>query len=249
MTPFFFGSSRSQLFGAYDPPPAGGCRGTVICYPLAREYLLAHQTLRYLARLLAGAGHHVLRFDYFGTGDSAGEFEEAGLERWIADIHTAIEELRDVGRVGQVTLLGLRFGGTLAAMAARGRRDVSGLVLWNPVIDGADYLAELDAPVGAATTRREGECEAKGVVLTPGVRHEIAGVCPSSFHGGPARTFLLATDETAGPDERLKAHLSSSGVNLTAEHVPEVPFWRTEWGREYRGMPVASVRTVVEWLS
>jgi pimeloyl-ACP methyl ester carboxylesterase len=221
----------------------------VLCYPLAREYLLAHPTFRYLARLLAGSGYHVLRFDYFGTGDSAGEFEQAGLERWIADIHTAIEELRDVGRVGQITLLGLRFGGTLAAMAARGRRDVNQLVLWNPVIDGADYLAELGAPGGAGTTKRAGECEAKGVVLTPEVRRDIARVCPASFDGDLPHTFLLATDEAAKPDERLKAHLSASGVNLTAEHVPDVPFWRTERGREYKGMPVAAARTVVEWLS
>jgi pimeloyl-ACP methyl ester carboxylesterase len=249
VNPFFFGSSQSQLFGAYDPPPGGGRRGAVLCYPWGREYLLAHGTFRYLARLLAGAGYHVLRFDYSGTGDSAGEFEDAGAEQWVAEIHTAIDELRDVGGVEQVTLIGLRYGAALAALAARARRDVERLVLWDPVADGASYLAGFGVPVGVGLAEPKVECEVQGVVLTPQMRHDIEGVIPECYGADLPRTLLLTTDESADTGSALREHLSAAGVGCTAEHVPDLPIWALEWGGGGIGMPVTAVRAIVAWMS
>jgi pimeloyl-ACP methyl ester carboxylesterase len=42
--------------------------------------------------------------------------------------------------VDRVSLVGLRWGATLAALAARGRDDVDQIVLWDPVVSGAAYL-------------------------------------------------------------------------------------------------------------
>ena len=59
----------------------------------------------------------------------------------VADTRAAIDELkRQVPGLDRVTLVGLRFGATLAAAAAAGRDDVERLVLWDPVVDGADYM-------------------------------------------------------------------------------------------------------------
>ena len=66
----------------------------VLCYPWGSEYIHAHRALRQLATRLSMAGFHTLRFDYFGTGDSAGEMEDADLGVWEDDIETAIEELK-----------------------------------------------------------------------------------------------------------------------------------------------------------
>ncbi len=54
---------------------AGVCRlpkSIVLCHPWGQEYLRAHRSMRQLGNLLAAAGHHVFRLDYFGTGDSGG---------------------------------------------------------------------------------------------------------------------------------------------------------------------------------
>lgn len=249
MNPFFFGSSRNQLFGAYDPPPTGGRRGVVLCYPWAREYLLVHGTFRYLARLLAGAGYHVLRFDYSGTGDSAGEFEDAGVEQWVGDIHTAIDELRDVGQVAQVTLIGLRYGAALAARAARGRRDVERLVLWDPVADGATYLAGFGVSVCPESSETDAAFEVQGVVLTPRMHHDIARVTPESYGADLPRTLLVNTDESADTGSTLHDHLSAARVDFTTEHVRDVPVWALEWGIGGTGMPVKAIRAIVTWMS
>lgn len=248
MTPFFFGSSRRQLFGAYDSPPAGGRRGAVLCYPWAREYLLAHGTFRHLARMLADAGYHVLRFDYSSTGDSAGEFDEASAEQWVADIHTAIDELRETAQLGSVTLIGLRYGATLAAMAASGRSDVDRLVLWDPVADGKSYLSGMGVG-GLSRAKPMEKCEVQGVVLTAQMRQDIERVSPQSFGARLPPALLLTTAEPANTGLALRMHLSAIGADVTGEHVPDISVWALEWNRGGVRMPVTAVRTILAWMS
>jgi len=145
MNPFFFGSSKSPLYGVYHPPRAGSGapKAVLTCYPMGAEYMRAHRAFRQLTTLLVKNGAHVLRFDYFGTGDSAGDGAEVSVARWIEDIGVAIEELKEMAQTSTVTLVGLRLGGTLAALAASGRSDVAQVVLWDPIIDGDRYVREM----------------------------------------------------------------------------------------------------------
>src|SRR4051812_44614801 len=98
MKPLFFGDSRRQLFGVYQPPRSGAGRNhaVLLCYPGVQEYNMSHWAFRKLAAHLAREGLHVFRFDYFGTGDSAGATIEGTPAQWIADIRTAARELIDL---------------------------------------------------------------------------------------------------------------------------------------------------------
>lgn len=130
----------------------------------------AHRAYRQLALLLSKAGHHVLRFDYAGTGDSSGDLEAVDASRWIDDINEAVRELLDTSGAGSATLLGLRLGGLLAAAAAEGRRDIDRLILWDPVISGSEYEKELLREI--ATGAASGEAVDSGNRLTEdGVLH------------------------------------------------------------------------------
>jgi alpha/beta superfamily hydrolase len=243
---FFFGTSQRQLFGAYDPPRGAGRRGAVLCQPLAREYLLAHPTIRHLARLLSAEGSHALRFDYSGTGDSAGELADTNQEQWLADVAAAVDELKDLGQLSRVDLVGMRYGAALAAQVAGRQRDVERLVLWDPVFDGRAYLAEPDAhpqPVPAS-----GDLEVRGVVLPAALRREMEGVTLASFGSGLPRTLVVETRSAAGASEPLRAHLVAAGVDCTLEHVPDVQVWREEWGQGGVGMAVAAASRIVAWL-
>jgi pimeloyl-ACP methyl ester carboxylesterase len=94
--------------------------------------------------MLAQEGHHVLRFDYFGTGDSAGRVEEGSLSAWVEDIQQAALELREISGARQLSILGKRLGGALAIKACRAGLDAKRLVLWDPVVKGRDYVSELE---------------------------------------------------------------------------------------------------------
>jgi uncharacterized protein len=99
-----------------------------------------HMALRKLAAVLSRDGFHVLRFDYYGTGDSAGESTDGTLAEWQADIVSAIADLKDCSGATKVSLVGLRLG---AALAARAPVAVANLVLWEPVLEGPAYLEQL----------------------------------------------------------------------------------------------------------
>lgn len=128
---FFFGASERRLFGVYDAPAKGKRKGVVLCNPLGAEYYFAHQSLHYLGQLLADEGTHVMRFDWFGCGDSAGAEPGDDASR-LEDLDWAIDELKDTAGVRKVDLVGLRAGAGPALAAAK-RKDVSRIVLWDPV--------------------------------------------------------------------------------------------------------------------
>jgi len=146
MEPLFFGEPGRQLFGVYEPPVARARKGgVVLCCPLVQECSIGHFALRRLAGLLAREGLHVFRFDWSGTGDSAGDIEDADVTRWCSDLRQAVGELADLAGVRRVSAVGLRFGGAIAAVAASGGLELADLVLWDPPLGGRDHLEAIRA--------------------------------------------------------------------------------------------------------
>lgn len=148
-TPFFFDNNRAQkLFGVLHLPEHGISGATrnmswVLCHSFAEEKLWAHRVYVSLARCLASQGHTVLRFDYSGYGDSEGEFENSTVNDQLNDISAAISTLKDqTPNTGNIGLIGLRYGALLAAMIAETHKEISHLVLWDPVIDMGRYLQD-----------------------------------------------------------------------------------------------------------
>ena len=144
MTALFFGDSESALLGMWTQPPDGVGRdhGVVLCPPIGQEHVRSHWALRQLAAALGRSGFHCFRFDWFGVGDSAGALRDASIDRWKADLASAAQELRDTTGVERVSLVGLRVGASVIALAASEMRP-SAIVLWDPIVDGRDYVAAL----------------------------------------------------------------------------------------------------------
>jgi len=144
MTPFYFGESQKQLYGVYHPPMGASFQNdaVLVCYPMGEEYYRTHRAIAQLSNKLAEAGCHVLRFDYYATGDSMGDTSEATIEQWLLDIETALNELKDLSAANRLTIIGLRFGAALAALASEKLRPHK-LVLWDPIINGKQYLDSL----------------------------------------------------------------------------------------------------------
>jgi uncharacterized protein len=188
VNPFYFGRAESPLYGVYHPPQGRKAVGAVVlCYPIGGEYMRAHRAFRQLTNFLVRGGFHVLRFDYFGTGDSSGTGVEATLPSWLESIRTTIEEMKDSAGVERVSLVGLRFGASMALLASRDRDDVKSVVLWDPVLDGARYLADsLTSDNEAESVEDENEVEADGLPpgtvgmggfpLTPRLQEELSAV-------------------------------------------------------------------------
>jgi pimeloyl-ACP methyl ester carboxylesterase len=143
--PFFFGTANRKLFGCcHFQNPEQPKKGMIlICQTIGQEYIHGHRACYQLAERLAASGYAVLRFDYFGCGDSDGNFEEGGMRQWIADILSAADEMHARFGSGEVCLIGYRMGATLAIEAAGSISGIHALVLWEPIFKGSEYLSEL----------------------------------------------------------------------------------------------------------
>lgn len=140
--PFFFGPDAG-LFGMYHAPSVPARRAILMCPPLGQDLIRCHRLYRQLAQALAEEGMAVLRFDYHGTGDSAGDSAEVDWERCISDATAAAAELRRRAGVDRIVAFGARLGGSVALSAARQAR-FSEVIAWDPVLDGDQYVARLD---------------------------------------------------------------------------------------------------------
>jgi pimeloyl-ACP methyl ester carboxylesterase len=222
------------LFGAYHPPAPGAGRsgGVVLCHPFGHEYIRAHRTIRNLGARLSDVGLHVLRFDYFACGDSAGETEAGSIARWKSDIAVAIDELKDMASLNRVSIVGVRLGASLAALAAANRKDIEALVLWDPIARGGQYLQELADLQTRWLKRRPGQLavsgdaphELFGFPVSPALRGEFEALDLFGVPRWSARRHALVVTSEADQTS-LAAHLEQTGT-WTIERSEQDCRWR-----------------------
>ncbi len=262
MTPLYFGTGERRLFGVLDAAQArpGQAQAAVICYPWGPEYIFAHRALRYLARQLAAGGFTVLRFDYYGSGDSAGSEAEARLSGWREDIISAIEEIKDICHVKAIALIGLRLGGSLAAqIAASSRKDVSALVLWDAAVSGPEHLEVLEIEwtemaqrhctyLGDKSERKRGA--RFGLPISEALAADMNAIDLLNVADRlPSRTLCLST-------ERLASHAAWRAVlgthpngPIALEELPDIHPW-VEADLETIGrLPLAAIDRITGWLA
>ena len=89
--PISFGKANRRLFGILHPPAVldGERANVVLCNAFGQEAIRAQRTMWVLAERLARAGHSVLRFDYYGTGDSMGDDLDGDFDGWADDVGEA----------------------------------------------------------------------------------------------------------------------------------------------------------------
>jgi pimeloyl-ACP methyl ester carboxylesterase len=220
--PFYFGPAHRPLLGWFHAP-AGAWRDTavVLCPPLGYQHLASYRTMGLLAARLSGLGFAVVRFDYPGMGDSAGDEHESGLVRdWVEAIHLAGAEARRLSGATRTAAVGLGVGGMLAA-AAGSQQPFDALVLWAPVESGRKFIRELRVLQGAgddSITSRDG-LEAGGFIYPDALAAEIEALDLLRPGQSPARLMLLASRDDLPPLQRLEQRLRATGAELTVSRV------------------------------
>ena len=95
-----------------------------------------------LADWAQAQGRAYVRFDYFGHGESSGDFAQGTITRWREDALAVLEELTE----GPVVLVGSSMGGWIASLAAMAQpKRVRALVLVAPAPDFTEKLMEIPA--------------------------------------------------------------------------------------------------------
>ncbi|MEW5794998.1 MAG: alpha/beta hydrolase [Candidatus Zixiibacteriota bacterium] len=128
-----------HLFCAEYAPVGGAKCGVVLCAPFAEEKIRTLRVYVSFARALARRGVAAVCFDYYGDGDSEGSFEDASFDDRLRDISAVFSDFQGRYTMSKITLFGLRWGGTLAALSADVLKP-AGLILWEPVVDTSKYF-------------------------------------------------------------------------------------------------------------
>lgn len=186
--PLWLGGRSRCLYAALHPS-AGPTQlpGVLFVPPLLHEQPRSRRFMTEVASAMAALGLPCMRFDFFGTGDSAGSGEECDFGSMKRDLDAAVAALRWHGDVDRVVLLGWRAGALplQAWLHAGGIADL--LVLWEPITDGQRWLDQLQREDAIERSQRPrprpgvarltdfNDGQLMGFAASPRFRRELAG--------------------------------------------------------------------------
>ena len=184
-TPLIFESAGFQLVGMLHRPDPSAFRAPhpaiLFLHGFTGQKTEAHRLFVKTARAMARAGFIALRFDFRGSGDSGGEFEQATVNGWRHDARVAFDTLLrqpgvDAGRVG---VIGLSMGGAVACHLAAGEPRVRSLALWSAVANGPEVLSVVGSPESVEHLAKHGWADRMGNKVSAAFVKEFETMRPS----------------------------------------------------------------------
>ncbi len=152
----FQNRQRKWLRGMIHHPAGGRSRrkaarrvpGVVLFHGFTGDRMESHWMFVKCSRALAEAGIASLRFDFYGSGESEGDFREVTLRGEIADARSAVDFFQGQKGIDPrcVGLLGLSLGGLIAATLAPRVRPRA-LVVWSALAHTAHLRTLAEASV------------------------------------------------------------------------------------------------------
>ncbi len=202
------------------------------------------------ARALMQAGFLVLRFDFRGSGESEGRFQDVTIPGEVSDGLAVLEWLSRHEAVdsNRIALLGLSMGGCVASLIAGQDQRVKALVLWSAVADPLGLFAMMEKntplppPLGP---QPNGTVDLGGYLLGPEFIRTLAEAKPLDtlqHYTGPA-LIIHGTEDPTVPRDHAEMYKNALGERAKlvwiegADHTFNAHQWDTQ-----------VITTTVEWL-
>lgn len=211
--PFWLEAGSRCLYAALHPAQAPQRAVGVMCVPpLLHEQPRSRRFITEVASGLAALGLPCLRFDFEGSGDSSGPGERLDLDSMRADLDLVVSALRSQTGVERVVLLAWRAAALPVWAWLASERRVERVVLWEPVTDGAQWLAELERQDAQERARRPrprpgvprtadpDDGQLMGFGASPAFRQGLAGVRIDDAGQVPAWAVVHGSAPVAGFD-------------------------------------------------
>jgi exosortase A-associated hydrolase 2 len=235
-----------QLFTVLLQPEGAAVIGSILFLPpFAQEMHKSRRTVAQQARAMAAAGYNVMLLDLSGSGDSSGSFADASWSAWKEDAQCAVAALR-ARATGPVILWGLRFGALLACDLAQEQPDIDQLLLWQPALNGEQYIDQFlrfelagQALKGESGFDRAGlwnelragrSLEVAGYELSSRLGIEIAHVRLGDMKPGCPVTWIDVTqpaiERPTVPGKTVIDRWLEQGVPVVWKSAEGEPFWR-----------------------
>lgn len=250
--PLTFMSAGEQVVGMWHAPQgvAGAASAVVLCHGFTGNKAESHRLFVEMARALAESGWGALRFDFRGSGDSAGRFVDMSVSGEVADTHAALAYVRQRPDVNpdQVLLLGLSMGGMVAALTAGGDPAIRAVVLWNPVAHAMGIAERRRSEQHEQQLTEQGVADYQGWAVGAPFLQELARLDPVSAmaEAAPATLVCLGGQDEAVPNEEGLAYaeaLRMAGASVTVHTVSEA-------GHTFESLPAKAevIARTLAWI-
>lgn len=246
---FFLETSRGRRFCLLTRPTSDPVGTLLYLPPLAEEMNKSRRMAALAANAFASAGWAVLQIDLFGCGDSDGDFGDAGWKDWLDDVDSGWSWLCRTFDL-EPWIWTLRGGSLLAADWMKRSGNGPNVLMWQPVTNGQQHLAQfmrlkvasemlVESDAKNVMTRirealKAGESvEIAGYLLSPALASGFDGA-KLAFEAGYAARCVLIEVASAGRQEAspalrmLEQRSGEAGVQVALEVVPGTAFWQTQ---------------------
>ncbi len=134
------GGPRGRLACMFHVPNHSPAPSLIMCHGFTGNRIEAHRLFVRAAREFCRRGLLVVRFDFYGSGESEGEFSEATFTSEVEDLGSVLDYVSgrpdvDAGRIG---VLGLSMGGAVSLVRASRDPRIRFVCTWSAP---ADFLA------------------------------------------------------------------------------------------------------------
>ncbi|WP_114327634.1 hydrolase 2, exosortase A system-associated [Candidatus Colwellia aromaticivorans] len=256
MQPQFLDSNGQSIFTIYFQVPehVKHVKTLLVVPPFAEEMNKSRKMLSDFARMASVMGVAVLLVDLYGTGDSEGELEQATWQQWHQDVASCLAWLRENTPNVDIGLLGLRLGATLAMdiTCKNEALDISDVVLWQPVINGKQFVGQflrlrLAASVVTSGVKESaaqlqhilaesGTLEVAGYMLNSQLINDIEAINLSTVNLATEREIRLTWYEVGMPPKKDLLPVSkklidvwqSGSQDVATFFIAGIPYWSTQ---------------------
>jgi alpha/beta superfamily hydrolase len=228
--PLYLDLPAGPVFAVYHAPSPDAPTATAVllCPPWGWNDITSYRARRAWAEHLADAGHPTLRFDFPGTGDSAGAPGDDGrLAAWRGAVTGATAWLRDAAGGRRVAAVGMGLGGLVAIHAIGDGAAIDELVAWAVPGNGRAFVRAERAFARLQTSRYslsgepepsllpDGWMEVNGFVLSADTVTDLEALTLDGLSTGRLRRALLLDHDGIPVDAGLRGHLEGAGVDVT----------------------------------
>lgn len=147
--PFIIGEKDRRISGIIEKPEGKGPFPALIyCHGFTGDRNESHFLFSSISKEVCKTGIGSIRFDFFGSGDSDGDFSEMTLKTEVVDLESVYSYVRKLKWVSKISILGFSMGGAVAGIFAGMRPDyVDALCLISPALFLKTVFSGLLEPV------------------------------------------------------------------------------------------------------
>jgi exosortase A-associated hydrolase 2 len=245
ITAEFVTSGKGPIFVVAKHPQSFDGRCVLVVPPFAEEMNKSRRMISEFAVSMVSSGFAVVVPDFYGTGDSEGDFSETDCETWLTDLATTEAWIQSKGW-SLDSILGIRLGCLIAAHFALKRNcALRALAFWQPVLDGTRAIEQfLRLRVAASLMEDKKETvsalskelatghavEVAGYQLSPSLAAQMENLTLPAITSGRLHWFeVLRAPEAAVPRASSNAmeQIVTAGVTAALHTVIGKPFWAT----------------------